>query len=111
MDAARMSEIMAYCRIDEADVSPADKVLLNGMLHSAVAYLEQAGVPVPESGTARRAQYDHVVNALILDSWENRGSQAVAVTVMENPALKRQVVQLKLSGLVPAVPDSGTAGL
>lgn len=33
---------------------------------------ETLGVAVPDSGTARAAQYDLCVNYLVLDSWEHR---------------------------------------
>ena len=111
MDAARMSEILAYCRIDEADVSPADKVLLTSMHRSAKAQLLKAGVAEPEAGTDDRAQYDMLVNRLVLDEWEHRGSQSAAGSLIENPAFRRELNQMKLDSLVPAVPDSGTAGL
>ena len=42
MDEARMSELLAYCRIDEP--SAADRVLLQRFYRSAVAMLAKAGV-------------------------------------------------------------------
>ncbi len=94
MDAARMAVLIAYCRIDEPTAE--DKLLLESMVDDAQAYLAGAGVTVPDLGTPRRAQYDQLVNAAVLDSWENRGTQAVGVSVMENPAFRRKLNQLKL---------------
>lgn len=106
MDAARMNSLLTYCRIDEP--SAGEQVLLEGMLDSATAYIAQAGVKVPESGTARRAQYDQLVNAMVFDAWENRGSQAAGAVLTDNPAFRRQLNQLKLTE--PVVPNSGTTG-
>ena len=97
MDGARFAQLLAYCRLDAEDLSESDKVLLEGMYDSAVSYMTQAGVPVPESGTPRRAQYDQVVNSLVLSTWEQRGSQSEGVTLTENPSFRRQIVQLKLT--------------
>ena len=97
MDAARFAQLLAYCRLDAEELSEADKVLLEGMYDSAVSYMTQAGVPVPESGTPRRAQYDQVVNSLVLSTWEQRGSQSEGIDLTENPVFRRQLVQLKLT--------------
>ena len=95
MTAERFIRLIAYCRIDEPAAE--DRVLLEDMLNSAEAYLEQAGIPVPESGTARRAQYDMAANAMVLSMWDQRGSQSEGITLTENPAFRRQVNQLKLT--------------
>ena len=93
MDAKRMDSLLAYCRIDEPSMS--EKVLLEDMLDDATSYMEQAGVKVPESGTHRRAQYDQLVNAMVLDAWEHRGSQTAGIVLTENPAFRRKLNQLK----------------
>lgn len=95
MEAARFTQLITYCRIDEP--TGAERVLLEDMLRSAEAYMEQAGVSVPELGTARRAQYDQLVNAMVLSMWEQRGSQSEGIDLRENPVFRRQLVQLKLT--------------
>ncbi|MBR2934905.1 MAG: phage gp6-like head-tail connector protein [Oscillospiraceae bacterium] len=95
MDAARFAQVLAYCRLDAEELSEADKVVLEGMIADAEAYMERGVGPKPGENTPRRAQYDQRVNEMVLDSWENRGTQAVGVTVMENPAFRRKLNQLK----------------
>lgn len=95
MDAERLARLAAYCRLD--DLTESEKAVLGDMLNSAEAYLEQAGVAVPKLGTARRGQYDTVVNALVLSMWEQRGSQGEDVDLTENPVFRRQLTQLKLT--------------
>lgn len=97
MDAARFAQLLAYCRLDVEELSQADKVLLEGMFADAEAYMENGVCKKPAEGTPLRAQYDQRVNEMVLDSWENRGAQAVGVAVMENPAFRRKLNQLKWS--------------
>lgn len=96
MDAARFDQLLAYCRLDAEELSEAEKVLLEGMFADAEAYMAKGVGKKPDAGTPRRAQYDQRVNEMVLDSWENRGAQTVGVTVMENPAFRRKLNQLKL---------------
>ena len=103
LTAARKASLMAYCRLDE--LAPGDDELLTALYEGAVSYLEQAGVSQPEAGTGRAFQFDHVVNSMVLDGWDNRGSQMVDVTVTENMAMRRKINQLKLT---EPVPYSGT---
>lgn len=95
MDAARKASLMRYCRIDE--LADGEEQLLEGMYRDAVGYLMSAGIAVPDSGTTREAQFDQLVNALVLDSWDNRGSQTAGYALMENPAFRRRMTQLKLT--------------
>ena len=95
MDEARKRRLMAYCRIDE--LSPDDADVLQGMYEDAVAYLAGAGVAVPESGTSRAAQFDARVDELVLDAWDNRGTQTAGYSLMDNPAFRRKLNQLKLT--------------
>lgn len=106
MDDARRAGLLAYCRIDE--LAPGEDVILEGMYLDAVAYLTQAGVEEPAAGTPRAAQYDLLVNAMVLDSWDNRGSQSAGVNLTENPAFRRRLTQMKLTGPV-SIPDTGAA--
>ena len=103
MDAERLTLLAAYCHIDLS--IPEDKRLAERMYQSAVGYLEGAGVSLPEAGSHRRAQYDQVVDAMVLDAWDNRGSQALVNPPVANPAFRELLNQLKLT---EPVPDSGT---
>ena len=95
LTAARKASLMVYCRLDE--LAPGEDEMLTALYEGAVSYLEQAGVSQPEAGTGRAFQFDQVVNALVLDGWDNRGSQFAGYTVTENPAFRRKLNQLKLT--------------
>ena len=95
MDDARMARLMAYCRLDELTAEEAD--LLDSMRSTAEGYLMAAGVDEPAADDPRAAVYESVVNALVLDEWDNRGSQFAGYTVTENPAFRRKLNQLKLT--------------
>ena len=100
---ARRAALMAYCRIDE--LVDGEAALLESLYEDATAYLAEAGVSEPDAGTGRAAQYDQCVNALVLDAWDHRGSQTAGQALVENPAFRRRLNQLKLT---EPVPDSGT---
>jgi len=100
---ARRAELLAYCRIDE--LGPGEAALLEGFYLDAVSYMADAGVSEPPAGTARRAKYDLCVNALVLDSWDRRGTQTGGQQLADNPAFQRRKNQLKFT---EPVPDSGT---
>lgn len=101
MDEARMARLVAYCRLDE--LSEQDEQLLRAMCSTAEGYLMAAGVDEPAAGDPRAWVYESVVNALVLDEWDNRGSQFAGYTTSENPAFLRKLNQLKLT-----VPILGT---
>ncbi len=73
------------------------EALIPPLYEAAVGYMEGAGVAVPELGTARAAQYDLCVNALVLEGWERREVSITGVSVVENPAFRRLLNQLKLT--------------
>lgn len=100
---ARKTQLMAYCRIDE--LAEGEVVLLEGMYQGAIDYLNEAGVTVPPEGTGRRFQFDQIVNALVLDEWDNRGTQVAGTVMAANPAFRRRLNQLKQT---EPVPDSDT---
>ena len=100
---ARRAALLAYCRIDELEDDEA--ALLDSLYEDATAYLAEAGVSEPDAGTGRAAQYDQCINALVLDAWDHRGSQTAGQALVENPAFRRRLNQLKLT---EPVPDSGT---
>ena len=76
--------LLAYCRIDEPDTR--ELALLDVLYDSAVDYMTNAGVEAPDAGTPRAAQYDLLVNSLVLDAYDQ-----------DNPAFRRALTQLKLT--------------
>lgn len=90
----RKAALLAYCRIDT--LGEGGELLLQGLYDAAVSYMEQAGIREPEEDTARRAQYDLCVNALVLDAYDRRGAQTER-SVGDNPMLQRMITQLKLT--------------
>lgn len=98
MTKERKAELMAYCRIDE--LAPEEEPVFEGMYQAAVNYMDQAGIAEPFPGTPRRAQYDLCVNALVLDTWDRRGTASSggnSYANAENPAFRRMLNQLKLT--------------
>lgn len=93
----RKATLIAFCRLD--DLSPEDEMLLESFYQDAVAYMTDAGVAQPEPGSARAAKYDHCVNYMVLDSWDNR-EMLQSGTVTENPAFRRRLNQLKHTEIV-----------
>ena len=106
LTAKRKAALLAYCRIDALE--PGEETLLETLYSAAVAYMDQAGVSEPKEGTPRRAQYDQCVNALVLDAWDHRGTQTTGQALVENPAFRRRLNQLKLTE--PVVSESDTTG-
>lgn len=86
---------MAYCRLD--DLSEAEETLLESMYDAAVSYMAEAGVAEPADGSDRKGKFDLCVNALVLDAWDNRGTQTAGYSMTENPAFRRILNQLKLT--------------
>lgn len=103
----RKAALMAYCRIDALEEG--EEPLLQGMYDAAVSYMEGAGIAEPQEGTARRAQYDLCVNAMVLDSYDRRDITIIGTSVNDNPTFRRMIVQLKLTEPVSKL-DTGAAG-
>lgn len=97
------ARLMAYCRIDALEAD--EETLLEGLYHSAVSYLANAGIREPKEGTPRRAQYDLCVNYLVLDGYDRRDVTITGTIVADNPVFRRMIVQLKLT---EPVSDSDT---
>lgn len=95
MTEERMASLLAYCKLTELADDPEVQALIPGMYAAAVAYMENAGVAVPEPGTARAALYDLCVDYLTLDAWERREATVVATVVADNPEFQRKVKQLQ----------------
>lgn len=90
--------LQAYCRIDE--LSAEERPVFDMMVQAAVAYMEQAGIAGPKEGTPRRALYDLCISALVLDSWDRRGTSSNrggSYTAVENQDFRRKLNQLKLT--------------
>lgn len=97
MTEERRASLLAYCKLTELQDDPEVQLLIPALYDAAVGYLEGAGVNVPESGTARAAQYDLCVNYLVLDGWERREVTITGTVVTDNPAFRRLLTQLKLT--------------
>lgn len=94
----RKASLLAYCKLTELADDPEVQVLIPALYEAAVGYLANAGVAVSESGTARAALYDLVVDALVLDGWERREATITSTTVTDNPVFRRRLNQLKWTG-------------
>ena len=91
----RRLELQVYCKID--DPTDDDKRLLDMYYSAATGYI---GISTPTPGTERAAQYDLIVNALVLDMWEHR-NMTEPYAYPENITMRRILNQLKLTeGLV-----------
>lgn len=93
----RKASLLAYCKLTELADDPEVQALIPTLYDAAVGYMTNAGVAVPESGTARAAQYDLAVNYLVLDWYERRETTIPGAVVADNPAFRRLVNQLKLT--------------
>lgn len=102
----RQACILSYCRID--DPTPEDLTLLEGFHADAVSYMCDAGVAEPEAGSARLPKYNTCILALVLDAWENRGTQTADKAFADNLAFRRRLNQLKRTE--PVRSESDTEG-
>ncbi len=92
----RKAALLAYCKLTELADDPEVAALIPAFYEAAVGYMDGAGVTEPQEGTARRAQYDLCVNAMVLDAYDRRGAQTEG-SVGDNPMLRRMLTQLKLT--------------
>ena len=104
----RRAALLAYCKLTELSDDPEVATVVPALYDAAVAYMSGAGVSPPTAGTARAAQYDLVVNAMVLDAWDRRDMTETAGQVMENPVFRRMLTQLKLTEGMVSEPDTGT---
>lgn len=91
----RKAALLAYCKLTEMADDPEVEALIPAFYEAAVGYMNGAGVTEPQEGTARRAQYELCVNAMVLDSWEHRDLKEPASQVSENVVFRRMLNQLK----------------
>ena len=94
---ARKAVLLAYCHLEPDEIEPD---LLQRHYDEAVGYLETAGVLPPREGTPRRAQYDGLIDALVLDAIDHPGAQ-IGANLQENRAFRRTLNQMKHSEPVP----------
>lgn len=94
-----LASVIRY--IKEDDLTEDDLQDLRGMIGSAEAYLTQAGVSLPEAGTARRDQYDLCLKAMVLDAWDTRGTQKSGASLVANAAFRDSIKQLQMTEPVP----------
>lgn len=92
----RKAALLAYCKLTELANDPEVEALIPAFYEAAVGYMEGAGITEPVADTARRAQYDLCVNAMVLDAYDRRGAQTEG-SVGDNPMLRRMITQLKLT--------------
>lgn len=97
MEAARLTAVLRYCRLEEFAGDAGVEAQIEALYHAAVGYMTQAGVAEPEAGTPRRAQYDLCVNYMVLDGWDRRDMTITGTIVAENPAFRRLLNQLKMT--------------
>lgn len=93
----RLASLLAYCKLTELADDPEVQTLIPVMYGAAIAYMENAGVNVPESGTSRAAMYDLCVNYMVANAWDQRDTAMVATVVADNPMFRRYLLQLKLT--------------
>lgn len=101
----RWATLLAYCRVTGEELEAGEVALMEECFWAAVGYMTGAGISYPAGDRPRQAQYNMVVNALVLDAWDKRDATLMATVVAENPVLRRTMTQLKLS---EPVPDLGT---
>ena len=100
------ARLISYCHLDE--LSEDELMGLTRFYYGAVSYMTNAGIREPKQGTPRRAQYDSLVDALVLDKWDHRGSQVVGQELKDNPAFTNEIIQLQSTE--PAVSELYTTG-
>ncbi len=106
MSESEKALLLAYCRLEEAEMSDEDMALLEMFYEAAVDYMNDAGV-APPTGKGRKAKYNLVVHSMVLNAWDHRDLAEVAATA-ENPVMRRVLNQLKLVEETVPVSDSGT---
>lgn len=90
----RKALLLAYCKLTDQADDPEVQTLISLFYADAVGYMSSAGVAEPPEGTPRRAQYDLLVNAMVLDTWDHRDMISDR-TVTANPAFRWKLNQLK----------------
>ena len=105
----RRVALLAYCRLTELQEDPEVEAVIPTLYEAAVSYMDQAGISPPAPGTARAAQYDLCVNAMVLDWWDHRDMKEPGTMATENFAFRRMITQLKLTDPSVGVSDLDTS--
>lgn len=92
-----LPDVLAYLR--EPAPSDGDLRDIHGAWDAAAAYLSGAGVAEPERQDRRWPLWLQVMEALTLDSYDQRGAQFERGQLQENQAVRRMLNQLKFDGL------------
>lgn len=87
-------QVLAYCGLCEPGEQ--DMLVLNDAWDAACAYLSGADVTKPAEDAPEHALWLHVMMALTLDMYDQRGAQFEQGKLQDNPAFRRQLVQLRL---------------
>ena len=104
----RLAVLLAYCKLTEFSDDPEVETVIPMLYDAAVGYMEGAGIRAFATGTTQAAQYDLLVNAMVLDAWDRRDMIITGTIVANNPAFRRMLGQLK--HVSAAGSDSDTAG-
>ena len=105
----RRAALLAYCRLTELQDDPEVEAVIPALYEAAVSYMDQAGISPPAPGTARAAQYDLVVNYLVLNNWDRRDTTITGTIVADNPVFRQMITQLKLTDPSVGVSDLDTS--
>lgn len=62
----RLASLLAYCKLTDQADDPEVQTLIPLFYADAVGYMSGAGVALPPEDDDRRAQYDLLVNAMLL---------------------------------------------
>ena len=92
----RKACLLAYCKLDESELSDQDKLLLQLFHDSTVGYLSGAKIAEPDAESPYKAQYELCVYRMVLDAWDHRDLQEIG-DIKESPAFRSAVNQLKLA--------------
>lgn len=96
MSDERLALLKAYCKLDDLDET--GEKLLERFYSEAVGYMAGAGVSEPsrDEDPARADLFDTVVDALVLDAWDNR-RPSVTGQLFANPVWNGKKNQLKFT--------------
>lgn len=93
----RLDSLLAYCKLTDLKDDPEVETLIPLFYEAAVSYMDGAGVSTPTPGTPRAAQYDLLINAMVLDAWDHRDTKEPVSAVTDNVAFRRSLTQMKLT--------------
>lgn len=103
----RRAALLAYCKLTELSDDPEVAAVIPVLYDAAVGYMDGAGIRAFPDGTELAAQYDLVVNAMVLDAWDRRDMTETSGQVSENPVFRRMLSQLKHVSAAVSESDTG----